>query len=154
MSAAEKALDAVDARVAALKHDRGSWHADPLCGIVWGGPGTINDGRICDIRGWGHLTGGGALNLHPDEAARVQDARKEFIARARTDVPMLAAVVRAAIARPWWSDRYQDERGHQIERCECCHASRKNDLDPQPHRDWCQVKDLDAALDAFEAAAK
>lgn len=41
---------------------------------------------ICDIRGWGHLTGkgSGALGLPHDEAAAIQDAHAHFIAEAFT----------------------------------------------------------------------
>ena len=43
--------------------------------------GTIKvDGKILLlVRGWGHLTGGGALNLPPDKAAEIQDAFAEHI---------------------------------------------------------------------------
>jgi hypothetical protein len=39
---------------------------------------SVNDPKlgpvpVIDIRGWGYLTGCGALNMHPDEAAKVQD---------------------------------------------------------------------------------
>ena len=36
--------------------------------------------RVCDMRGWGFLTGGGACNLPEDEAAKIQDAMGEKIA--------------------------------------------------------------------------
>jgi hypothetical protein len=36
--------------------------------------------RVCDMRGWGFLTGGGSLNLPEDEAAKIQDAMGEKIA--------------------------------------------------------------------------
>lgn len=32
-----------------------------------------NGNRIFDMRGWGHLTGGGGLNLSYEEAAKLQD---------------------------------------------------------------------------------
>lgn len=38
--------------------------------------------KICDIRGWGHLTGGGALNLPPDEAEAIQTANANLICKA------------------------------------------------------------------------
>lgn len=38
--------------------------------------------KICDIRGWGHLTGGGALNLPHDEAVAIQKANGALIAAA------------------------------------------------------------------------
>lgn len=37
--------------------------------------------KICDMRGWGHLTGkGGGLGLSFEEAAPIQDARGELMA--------------------------------------------------------------------------
>ena len=82
-------VEAIRIRVAALLYDAGSWLADPHMGTVWGGPNGMADGRICDLRGWGHLTGGGALNLAPEKAAAVQDARKDFIGHSRADVAWL-----------------------------------------------------------------
>lgn len=38
--------------------------------------------KICDIRGWGHLTGTGGLNLPHDKAKEVQDANADLIAAA------------------------------------------------------------------------
>lgn len=46
--------------------------------------------HIADIRGWGYLTGKGhALALPDEEAIAIQRANAEFIAAARTDVPVL-----------------------------------------------------------------
>lgn len=36
--------------------------------------------RVCDLRGWGFLTGGGACNLPEDEASKIQDKMGEQIA--------------------------------------------------------------------------
>ena len=33
-----------------------------------------NGAMVCQIRGWGHLTGSGGLALHPNDAGDVQDA--------------------------------------------------------------------------------
>lgn len=41
---------------------------------------TLDGAVIILIRGWGHLTGGGGLNLPADEAARIQDEFGNFIA--------------------------------------------------------------------------
>lgn len=36
--------------------------------------------RVCDLRGWGFLTGGGACNLPDEEASKIQDAMGDKIA--------------------------------------------------------------------------
>lgn len=38
--------------------------------------------KICDIRGWGHLTGSGALHLPEAEAIAIQEANGRLIAAA------------------------------------------------------------------------
>ena len=38
--------------------------------------------KVCDIRGWGYLTGGGAMNLPENEAVAVQKANEALIAAA------------------------------------------------------------------------
>jgi len=38
------------------------------------------DMNICDIRGWGYLTGVGGLKLSDDKAAEIQDANAHLIA--------------------------------------------------------------------------
>lgn len=45
---------------------------------------TIEAGpmKICDIRGWGHLTGTGGLNLPAEEAKKIQEANARLIAAA------------------------------------------------------------------------
>ncbi|MCL2563582.1 MAG: hypothetical protein FWE08_06065 [Oscillospiraceae bacterium] len=47
---------------------------------------------ICQIRGWGHLTGG-RQRLSDDEAIAIQEANEKFIAHARQDIPALVGVV-------------------------------------------------------------
>ena len=42
---------------------------------------SINGFNIMRIRGWGHLTGCGALNLPPEEAAKSQDDFGEWIVK-------------------------------------------------------------------------
>lgn len=42
---------------------------------------SINGANIIRIRGWGHLTGGGALNLPDHEAAKIQDDFGEWIVK-------------------------------------------------------------------------
>jgi hypothetical protein len=38
--------------------------------------------RLCDMRGWGHLVGGGAWNLDFKEAEAIQDSLGEALAQA------------------------------------------------------------------------
>lgn len=40
---------------------------------------NVNDVNVILIRGWGNLTGSGAMNLPPEEAANIQDTFAEFI---------------------------------------------------------------------------
>lgn len=56
-------------------------HYEPLGQLLWADTdkGTM---RLCDLRGWGHLTGGGAWNLPTDEAAKIQDAIGHALAEA------------------------------------------------------------------------
>lgn len=58
------------------KHTDEGWRYDEI-GASHGCPRVIDkDGfPIADLRGWGHLTGTGSLNLPPEEAAKIQDAR-------------------------------------------------------------------------------
>lgn len=37
---------------------------------------------ICDLRGWGYLTGPGGLDLPTEEALKIQDANARLIAKA------------------------------------------------------------------------
>ena len=45
--------------------------------VAGGGRILVNGKMVLLARGWGHLTGGGALNLPPDVAEKIQD---DFIA--------------------------------------------------------------------------
>lgn len=42
---------------------------------------SINRANIIRIRGWGHLTGCGALNLPSEKAAKIQDDFGEWIVK-------------------------------------------------------------------------
>ena len=44
-----------------------------------------NGNLLCDVRGWGRLTGGGAMRLSDDEAAKIQDEYGEHIAKVLTE---------------------------------------------------------------------
>lgn len=99
---------------------KGPWGDGALRGVnIFAG--NMN---ICDIRGWGHLTGSGGLRLSDDEAIRVQVANATFIAQARQDIPALldelnakdAELARIAADKAYlfqanvaneWEERYQ-----------------------------------------------
>jgi hypothetical protein len=44
---------------------------------------------ICDIRGWGYLTGAEAMNLPEEQAIGIQEANAALIAAARTNYPLV-----------------------------------------------------------------
>lgn len=48
--------------------------------------------NLLRLRGWGHLTGGGALNLSKEEAEKLQDALGSLI----TKLPQMVAYIQAA----------------------------------------------------------
>ena len=67
--------------------------------------------KICDIRGWGHLTGGGALNLPLEEAASIQDANARLIAAAPDlckATEALCHLVRCMMTGPGWTQDLAD----------------------------------------------
>lgn len=64
-------------KVVQLSHTPGPWRVMPGQMIFSG-----DSMRVCDIRGWGHLTGSGAMNLPSDQAAVIQDANARLIAAA------------------------------------------------------------------------
>jgi len=65
----------------------------------------------------------------------------------------LAAVARAAMARPWW--RPESPRDPQFYRCVACRSAVPSIaiIEDDGHYDGCPMAKLDAALDALEAAA-
>lgn len=71
------------------KFTPGPWNADTI-GYVW----APEQMMVCEIRGWGHLTGVGGLNLPHDEALQIQNANALLIAAA----PDLYAALEAAEA--------------------------------------------------------
>jgi hypothetical protein len=60
-----------------------------------GGKGMM----VAMVRGWGHLTGTGALNLPPKEAAAIQDAYGRILAAAPDLLDALIKVVAVADRR-------------------------------------------------------
>ncbi len=76
-SAAQKAVATGDLFGLAAPYFRPPFRYE--IGSIWGsGPGAE---KLLDIRGWGHLTGGGAHNLPADKAAKIQAEIGEHIAR-------------------------------------------------------------------------
>ena len=56
----------------------GPWKQDKIVGnMIWAG-----EMRVADIRGWGHLTGKGALGLSDGDAIDIQNANARLIAAA------------------------------------------------------------------------
>ncbi len=62
---------------ASEKHTPGPWKDDEMACYVFAG-----NMMVCQIRGWGHLTGRGALNLPEDKAIEIQKANGRLIAAA------------------------------------------------------------------------
>lgn len=60
-------------------HPKGKWKYDELGSSIW--CESKNGYMVADVRGWGHLTGGGALNLPGDEASKIQNNTGELIAK-------------------------------------------------------------------------
>lgn len=51
------------------------FRADKYDGWVWDANGV----HVLTVRGWGHLTGGGALGLGEDEAVEIQDSFHKWV---------------------------------------------------------------------------
>lgn len=55
------------------------WKGDRFADYIYAADGTM----VCQIRGWGHLTGkGGGLGLSEDQAVRTQEERQALIVSA------------------------------------------------------------------------
>lgn len=66
--------------LARLAYDDGKWEVGYESYTVEAGPM-----KICDIRGWGYLTGTGGLNLPPEVAKKIQDGNAAHIAQCSPD---------------------------------------------------------------------
>lgn len=93
-------------------HTPGPWKAE-----FFGSPRVIaTDAKgpfpVCDVRGWGHLTGKGhgALGLSHEEGAAIQDANARLIAAA----PDLLALARRLDA--WWTEEFPSgpDANHEV----------------------------------------
>lgn len=76
-------------------HTPGPWQVSGHLG-TWiqtaGDPYGYGGMHIADVRGWGHLTGGGACNLEEDSAIAIQTANAQLIAAAPELLAMLVRV--------------------------------------------------------------
>lgn len=93
-------------------------------------------------------------------AATLARRDAEYMCLAVNLAAPLAAVVRAAAERPWWT-KSETVRGVQWVRCLGCGVDIPDTLDDVPHEQRhlptsegpCPFEESDAALDAFNAAA-
>ena len=132
MSAAEKALAALEAAgKAATPRPWSVTHRHASC--------TVNDDEQCGL--------GLEIEGPPEASMRGQFALAAdaslIVAAVNLSAP-LAAVARAAMARPWKSGAI----------CVMCGGIQAAFGGKIEHVDECQFGDLDAALDALEAAAE
>ena len=67
----------------------GEWKAELIDRSVWDG-----EMHVCDICGWGHLTGQGGLRLSEQEALTIQEDNALFIAHAHQDIPALLKYIK------------------------------------------------------------
>lgn len=88
------------------KHTPGPWRVGYAAFCVDAGPM-----KICDIRGWGHLTGTGGLNLPPEKAKAIQVANANLISAA----PELLQVAKL-ILEEWEKPTEGVQRGELIAR--------------------------------------
>lgn len=84
--------------------------------IVW----TADNIHLCDIRGFGYLTGVGGLHLSPEEASAIQDGWGQQIADALNAADARVKVLETALDRiakapPWSSGTYSPEMKIAIE---------------------------------------
>lgn len=93
------------------KHTPGPWRVGPYAMHVFADNAKIGgDAMVCEIRGWGYLTGNGhgALGLSAEQAQAIQTANTNLIASA----PDLLEALKRAVAildgeLGSWGDRNQ-----------------------------------------------
>ena len=123
----------------AERRQPGTWTVDERAMSIW--TDHIRGGKVFDIRGWGHLTGGGAMNLPADQAEAIQRANAELVCELVNNLPAILAALRVAgegwiignarrdMWRTWedgWSawtpDRDKATRYHRREDAEAVHT--------------------------------
>ncbi len=117
--------------------------------------GADNQCRVCDIRGWGYLTGTGGLGLSDKEAAKLQDNTTTFIAASRTAIPDLIAALREH-KELFCEDHADDPRDvYGAIGCVVCNASKEPEYQSKK-RDVLreQVTALQARVKALESAGE
>ena len=137
VSAAAKALDALEAAGKA---------ATP-------GP-LIQDGRFVEVDRDGDFISEhfAQHNIPPGDPVAIAQANAALHVAAVNLSSPLAEVARAAMARPWIIDSDGDGRSH----CIACNRVTRRVFDPGEklfHSERCSFFEIDAALDALEAAA-
>lgn len=71
----------------------GSWKPDrrAMCILT----DHLHGGKVFDIRGWGHLTGGGAMNLPYDKGEAIQRGNAELVCLLANNLPTIIEALRA-----------------------------------------------------------
>lgn len=102
----------------------GPWEPDDSAAYVFAPESMM----ICQIRGWGHLTGKGhgALCLSDEEAIAIQKANQQLIARARNVLPALLDNIEALEARLAKAERERDAAVKDIYHMGGCPNCKKN----------------------------
>jgi hypothetical protein len=63
------------------EHTPGPWRMDRMATYIWA-KDRLGEFMVAQIRGWGHLTGVGGLNLPEDKAVAIQEANGRLLAAA------------------------------------------------------------------------
>lgn len=82
-----------------VKYTKGEWKVGyKALSVEAKNPYGKGDFKVCDIRGWGHLTGcgAGALGLEHDEAEEIQKANAKLIAQAPAMYEALEKIIKFA----------------------------------------------------------
>ncbi len=74
-----------------MKHTETPWRSDGQGEYIFAG--II---MVCQMRGWGHLTGSGGLRLSDEKAVEIQKANQELIVRAVNAHDELVAALKMA----------------------------------------------------------
>lgn len=82
-------------RVIALSGQRfpGEWKVDPRAISIF--TDHLDGGKVFDIRGWGHLTGAGAMRLEDSAAEAIQRSNAELVCLLMNNLDEIAAALLA-----------------------------------------------------------